>query len=499
MSVAIPAIYQTAQIREIELLARRRYAIAGHELMQRAGRGACRYLLRRWPEAQRIVVICGTGNNGGDGYVLAQAAHERGLKVIVMYLGAPDRLSAGARHAYDLCHKAGVTLLPFTERYAWQQVDVIVDALCGIGLQSEVRRDIAHVMQFINQRQPKQPVLALDVPSGIHADTGAMLGEAIHAQATITFIGMKVGLLTGHGVAGAGEIYCDDLQLPPEIFSLSVGHLTEIQLTQFAPYLQPRPRDMHKGVAGHVLIIGGAPGYTGAPRMAAAAAMRVGAGLVTVATQPRLASVMNLTLPEIMCVGITHARQLQPLLNQASVIVLGPGLGQSSWAKALLKKVLATPLPLVVDADGLNLLAQYPRPVTRADWILTPHPGEAGRLLQVATQQVQADRVRAATEIAERFQAITVLKGAGTLVVSPNASATLCTAGNPGMASAGMGDVLSGVIGGLLAQGVPTAAAASLGVCLHAHAADQAAAAEGERGMMATDLLPYLRLLVNNR
>ncbi|MES2217188.1 MAG: NAD(P)H-hydrate dehydratase [Pseudomonadota bacterium] len=488
-----PQIYQTAQIRELELLARQRYAIAGNELMIRAGRSACSYLQKRWPKAKTIAVFCGVGNNGGDGYVLAQAAHEQGMKVNVWQVGDPAKLKVDARAAFESCKKSGIAFKPFNNQNHWQTVDIIVDALCGIGLQGEVRKDIGNVIDLINQA--RVPVLAIDVPSGINADTGAILGTAIKANATITFIGMKLGLVSGSGVAYAGEVYCDDLKLPKEIFSLTPGVLEKISLAQFANYLQPRPRDMNKGAAGHVLIIGGGPGFSGAPRMAAAAALRVGAGLVTVATHPKHAAVLNAALPEVMCTGVWNGRALKPLIQKATVIVIGPGLGQSLWSKSLLKTALASQLPVLVDADGLNLLAK--KPVTRNNWIITPHPGEAGRLLSLTTQQVQADRLHAVQQLQQRYNAVSVLKGAGTLVLAPHVAPAICEAGNPGMATGGTGDILSGVIGGLLAQGIPVGDAAKLGVCLHASAGDLAAAAGGERGMIATDLLPFLRRLVN--
>jgi hydroxyethylthiazole kinase-like uncharacterized protein yjeF len=272
--------------------------------------------------------------------------------------------------------------------------------------------------------------------------------------------------------------------------------LETLQLSQFINYLAPRPREMHKGEAGHVLIVGGAEGYSGAPRLAAEAALRVGAGLVTVATHPAHAMCLNLGCPEIMCQGITFVAALRRLIEYADVIVVGPGLGQSLWAKRLLKTAFESKLPLVVDADGLNLLAV--NPLARQNWVLTPHPGEAGRLLQQTTEQVQIDRLHAVSQLQQRYQGVCVLKGAGSLVAVSKGSPAVCELGNPGMATAGMGDVLSGVIGGLIAQRIPLAEAAKLGVCLHASAGDLAAQEGGERGMIATDLFPYLRRLVNN-
>jgi NAD(P)H-hydrate epimerase len=266
-------------------------------------------------------------------------------------------------------------------------------------------------------------------------------------------------------------------------------------LKAYATYLKPRPRDWHKGLSGHVLIVGGESGYSGAPCMAGVAALRVGAGMVSVATRPEHANVLNSYHPEIMCHGVTKPDELDPLIKKARVIILGPGLGQTDWSKKMFEQVCKASLPLVIDADGLNLLADTKQ--FNKNWVLTPHPGEAARLLQTTPQAIQQDRLAALKEINQRYGGVSVLKGAGTLVMSAEDLPVICEKGNPGMATAGMGDVLSGVIGGWIAQGVPLADAAKLGVCMHAMAGDLAAK-EGERGMMATDLMPYLRRLSNN-
>lgn len=263
--------------------------------------------------------------------------------------------------------------------------------------------------------------------------------------------------------------------------------MMKLQLTQFAPYLQPRPRDYHKGNGGHVLVVGGDAGYSGAVRLAAEAALRVGAGLVSVTTRQETAWMMNASRPEIMC----HTTLL---LEKASVVVIGPGLGQTPWARDLLKAVLASDKDLIVDADGLNMLAENPQ--KRSNWILTPHPGEAARLLKSTPVEVQSNRLAALQMLQKQYGGIIVLKGAGSLVGGADLSPVICAAGNPGMASAGMGDVLSGVIAGLAAQGLPLPIAAQCGVLIHAMAGDAAADA-GERGMIASDLMPYLRQLVN--
>lgn len=268
-----------------------------------------------------------------------------------------------------------------------------------------------------------------------------------------------------------------------------------LNLKNYAHYLKPRARDWHKGLSGHVLIIGGDLGFSGAVRMAAEAALRVGAGLVSVATHPLHAGMLNLTRPEIMCHGIAINNELDHLLVKADVVIVGPGLGQSDWSKMMWSQACLSNKPKLVDADGLNWLAQAP--FKCSNWVLTPHPGEAGRLLSCSTSIVQQDRMVAIRKIVEIFGGVCVLKGMGSLVLGDNVAPAICHKGNPGMASAGMGDVLSGVIGGLMAQGIPIIEAAKIGVYIHAVAGDDAATA-GERGLLAMDLMPYLRQLVNN-
>lgn len=486
-------IYQTQQIREFERLAEERFNITGEVMMLRAGKGACDFLLRRWSQAQRIAVFCGGGNNGGDGYVLAQLAHERGIKVSIWQVGSADHLKIEAKKAFEACLRAKIEINPFNEKADLEHPDVIVDAICGIGLHEPLREDAVAAIK--KMERARAPILAIDIPSGIDADTGYLLGSAAHATATITFIGLKLGLLTGNGIAYTGELILNDLQLPSELFSFIEPVAEKIHLTSYTNYLKPRSRDWHKGLSGHVLIVGGELGFSGAPRMAAEAALRVGAGLVSVATHQGNAATMNSTCPEIMCHGIEKVENLKPLIDKADVIVLGPGLGQSEWAKSLWTSVCETELPLVVDADALNLLSKTNK--FNENWILTPHPGEAARLLNETAQAVQQDRLDAIKKINKRYGGVCVLKGAGSLVLAPNSLPAICDKGNPGMASAGMGDVLSGVIGALLAQGIPLGDTAKLGVCMHAMAGDLAAK-DGERGMIATDLMPYLRRLANH-
>lgn len=267
-----------------------------------------------------------------------------------------------------------------------------------------------------------------------------------------------------------------------------------LKLEQFANVLQPRARDAHKGDFGHVLIVGGAPGYAGAVMLAAEAALRTGAGRVSVATHPDHAALLTVIRPEVMCHGVQSREQLASLMARATVLVLGPGLQRSPWSEALFDEGCRFEKDMIVDADGLNWLAD--KPAQKSNWILTPHPGEAGRLLKKSTGAIQQDRVSAVTALQQTYHGWAVLKGAGTLIKGPDSAPELCPDGNPGMATAGMGDVLSGVLGGLAAQGLPLGVVARLGVLLHAMAGDLAAKT-GERGMIASDLMCYLREMVN--
>lgn len=482
---ASDCIYQTAQIRELE-------ALANTDLMARAGKAAFDFMHRRWPHAKSLMVVCGNGNNGGDGYVLAHHAHEHGLQVSVYQVGNHSALKGKAQQAMQRCLKSGVKFLSAAKINSEVKPDLIIDAICGIGLTTPLRSDVLALIDKLHAFQ--SPIFALDVPTGVNADTGALLGGAVHATATMTFIGWKLGLMTGAGASCTGELVMNDLELAADIFDKVDVVAEKLSLSLFADYLKPRPRDWHKGLSGHVLVIGGDVGYSGASQMAAEAALRVGAGLVSVATHPENAASISAMCPEIMAHGIASADQLKPLLQRANVIVLGPGLGQSDWAKALWKVALDSALPKVVDADALNLLADQNR--QSRDWVLTPHPGEAARLLGCDTVAIQKDRLVALQKLQQRYDGVCVLKGAGSMILAPDGVPGLCDKGNPGMSTAGMGDILSGAIGGLIAQRIPLREAAELGVCLHAMAGDMAAE-EGQRGTIATDLLPHLRRLCN--
>ena len=488
------ALYRAAQVRELDRIAIEEDAIPGAELMARAGRAAFDLLRERWPDARDITVVVGTGNNGGDGFVVAELARVLGLSVRVLQVGDSERLRGDALLHAERDRAAHGSWKVFDSLPA--QTDVIVDAVFGTGLEREVTGRWAEVIQAINDHPA--PVLAIDVPSGLHSDTGCVLGSTVQAAATISFIGLKQGLFTGDGPTCSGTVYFDALAVPARVYARQILSARRLDGDVLATMLPPRPRNAHKGDFGHVLVVGGDHGLGGAARLAAEAAARVGAGLVSLATRAEHVTAVLAERPEIMVRAVARAADLDALVARASVIALGPGLGRGEWGHSMWERLQKVDRPLVVDADGLNWLAN--QPFRRDDWVLTPHPGEAARLLGCeSTAQVQADRFAALAQLTARFGGAVVLKGAGTLIGAADASArppAVCTAGNPGMASGGMGDVLTGVVAGLIAQGHSGREAAELGVCVHARAADLAATT-GERGLLARDLLACLRRTVN--
>lgn len=458
--------------------------------MSRAGEFAHRAIRERWG-GRPLLVLCGAGNNAGDGYVIARLALASGNRARVIHLVEPGKLKGDAARAAQDYAAAGGTSAAFDGTLP-DDDGVVVDALLGTGLDRPVGGRFAEAVAAINASG--RPVVAVDVPSGLNADTGALMGSAVRAQMTVTFVGMKCGLLTGRGPEFCGTILYDSLGVPQEAFAGLDAKARRITVGEARTALAPRPRDAHKGMSGHVLVIGGGIGMPGAVRMAGEAALRVGAGLVTVATRGEHVAAVVANRPELMCVGVSGPEDLTALLERATVVAVGPGLGQSEWAVSLLGAVLGTGLPLVLDADALNLLSAAP--TDRGNWILTPHPGEAARLLGEDTKTIQQDRFAAVAELAARYAAVGVLKGAGSLVSDPKGRIGLCDAGNPGMAVAGMGDVLTGVVAGLLAQTHDLWRAATVGVLIHALAGDDASRI-GERGMIATDLLPWIRRHAN--
>lgn len=491
----LPAlVYPTAAVRAADRYAIEVLGIPGYTLMTRAGEAALTALRSQWPLARRLLVLAGPGNNGGDGYVVARFARAAGLDVTV---AAPAGLPASgdaARAAADWS-AAGGTVLPWTATLL-ERADLVVDALLGTGLARTVGAPLAEVVGALNASG--RPLAALDVPSGLDSDTGEVRGVAVRAALTVTFVGLKPGLFLGSGPEHVGRLICDDLDVPPDAFAGAAPALRRIPESDLRALLPRRARTAHKGVNGRVLVVGGGPGMPGAVRLAGEAALRAGAGLVTIATWPVHAAALAAGRPELICLPAETPADIASALAAADVVAVGPGLGRTPWATRLLGAVWDSSKPLIVDADALNALAE--RPTKRAHWCLTPHPGEAARLLGLDIGAVQADRLAAARALASRYGGVAVLKGAGTLVAAGEAAPWVCERGNPGMAAAGMGDVLTGVIAAIAAQ-QPDAlaalgAAAAVGVLVHAQAGDLAARG-GERGILASDLIAQLPACVN--
>lgn len=477
------ALYDPAALRELERRAQAVDGIDESTLMERAGASAWRCLLQHWPSARRIVVMCGPGNNGGDGWVLAKHALDSGLDVVAVQPESP-RSPLAVRMA-DAYREAGGRIASFDD--VLPHADVIVDALFGIGLDRAPQGEAARLIEAANASGA--PILSLDVPSGVDAARGAVPGIATVATHTIQFIAAHVGLATGAAIDHAGTLSLAALDVSADCFA-GIAPVAEIMAK---PQLPRRARDSHKGRFGHVLAIGGDEGMGGAIALASEAPLRCGAGRVSVATRAAHVAMLLSRRPEAMVHGVEDVEAAAPLLRQADAIALGPGLGQGAWGHALFDAAMAAGKPLVLDADALNLLAMAPRPVPGA--VLTPHPGEVARLLGKTIEEIQYDRRAAAEALATCFQCAVVLKGAGSLVASPGRTTRVIPLGNPGMASGGMGDALTGIVAALRAQGDEAFAAASIGAWLHARAGDRAAAV-GETGLLASDLIGELRATI---
>ena len=502
------ALYTSAQCRELDRLMIEEEGIAGFDLMRRAGQAAFDELLHRWSGVRSVSICCGKGNNAGDGYIIAGLAQEIGLEAQLLQVGDASQLRGDAALAKAWAEERGVAPgpgdVPFTG-------EVIVDALLGTGLSGPLRGPFKTAVERINASG--LPVLAVDVPSGVNADTGAVADAAVRAAVTVSFIGAKLGLHTGPGLAARGALVQAGLGVTDAVLAQVPG----------CPWLQfdaadlPAPSvNQHKHRMGHLVVVGGDHGMGGAPLMAAEAALRTGTGLVSLLTRPEHQAAILARRPELMAQDAGDAERGTALLGRASAVVVGPGLGRAPWGERLLRLALAAGKPTVIDADGLRWLAELDlRPA--GELIITPHPGEAAALLAansldrgsrlshessfepgdrppigrghrlVSTAGIEADRPAAALALARRFDAVAVLKGPGTLCAADELLG-LCAHGNPGMATAGMGDVLAGVIGGLLAQGLTPRRAATLGTCLHGWAGDRAAQGRGQRGLIATDL-----------
>lgn len=465
--------------------------LTNFELIELAGNAAFRLLSKRHSKDVPILVLAGYGNNGADAFICASKLIESGYLVSLMAVSRTEAEQASrldftrCRDAY-IC-RGGIVEEPDLERIG--AAEVIVDGLLGTGVKGEVRETIRHIIDTVNKS--KAWVLSIDVPSGIIPDTGYS-ACAIEADMTITFGALKQGLMTGHARHCCGKIMLASLGMSPFLPATGVTQVTDKFVRA---RIIPRARDSHKGLSGKVTVIGGDNGMAGAVRLAGEACLRAGAGLVNVISRPEHQNTVNANRPELMFWGCELVdMEVYLRLGWAHTLVIGPGLGKQTWGYNLLKAVALSDKPCVLDADALNLLSEEPR--SQGNWILTPHSGEAARLLACSIENVEKDRFKAAQDIQAKYGGIVVLKGPGTLITDGK-QCVVAPVGNPGLASGGCGDVLSGVIGALLSQNHSLLDAAVMGVVIHGTAADRAAL-QGERGMLASDLMPHIRSLVNN-
>jgi hydroxyethylthiazole kinase-like uncharacterized protein yjeF len=509
MSEMSQPIYRPADVRELDRIAIEEQGIPGYELMTRAGQATYAAAVKHCPQVRRWLVICGSGNNGGDGYVIARLAAEQGMKVQLIALSPPASLTGDAAIAWDDFAAAGGSVTEWDSHIDLQDVDIVVDAMLGTGLMRPLEGLYLEVVEVLANRPPAVSVVAVDIATGLSGLTGEVLGAAVRADLTVSYVGLKQGLFLGKGPDYTGQLVFDDLGIQPVDTARIKPALQIFAQDNFRKLMPPRARMGHKGDYGHVLVIGGNTGMAGAARLAGEAALRSGAGLVSVATRAENVAAIIAGRPELMCRGVETDADLDAMLERASVIALGPGLGQDDWARHVYKRALAanksTGIPMIVDADALNLLAEAPD--KRDNWILTPHPGEASRLLGITPAKVQADRLASLTKLTDRYGGCALLKGHGTLVAGagPDVLPWLIQAGNPGMATAGMGDVLTGITAAIYAQCMKEVAAghmasddiAAAAAWLHATAGDRAAN-KGERGLAATDLFAELRACLNS-
>ncbi len=461
-----------------------------YELMQRAGQASYELARQLWPQAQHWLILCGHGNNGGDGYVVARLAQAAGFSVTLLACEGSKALPEEAQQAREAWLAAGGVI--HAADAIWpEQVDVIIDALLGTGLNRAPAAPYNRLITLANAHAA--PVLAIDMPSGLIAATGIAPGETMVADHTLSMIALKPGQLTGKARDYVGRLHHDDLGLSAFLAG-ERAPITRYDAQDLSRWLKPRRATSHKGDNGRLAVIGGDSGTAGAIRMTGEAALRTGAGLVRVLTHEDNIAPILTARPELMVDALNEER-LDQALEWADVIAVGPGLGQRDWARKALKKIAISEKPMLWDADALNLLAINPD--NRQNRIITPHPGEAARLLGVKTSEIESDRIAAAQALAKRYGGVVVLKGAGTIIASAAGELAIADVGNAGMASGGMGDVLSGIIAALLGQKLTLFEAACAGCVAHGATADAVARQRGTRGMLATDLFELLWQFVN--
>ena len=497
---------------EMQLMDRRTiesFGIPGRILMENAGRGATRFFFKQFSgyKNKRIGVIAGRGNNGGDGFVIARYLAQSGAEVEVYLLATSNRVEGDAAANLKLLTPLDIPLFEIPDESSFSayqsnmaDCDVWIDAILGTGLKSDVKGYFQIIIDFINALN--QPVLAVDIPSGLNSDTGQPCGACIRASATTTFGFAKIGHMIHPGVGHTGALEIVDIGIPPYIVQSVEPKQFLLTADLIRSYLTPRVEDAHKGTTGHLLVVAGSPGKTGAASMTSISALRAGAGLVTLAIGQSLNSILEAQMLEAMTAPLPESQDgalgesafgaIQKLMSGKKCLALGPGLGQALKTKKLVHKiVLESQIPLVVDADGINNLVGRMQVLKKANIpiILTPHPGEMARLLDVNVGDIQQDRINCARNVAVDLNVHVVLKGARTVIAHPDGRIFINPTGNAGMAAGGMGDVLTGIIAGLIVQGFAPESAAHIGVYIHGATADYLAHTIGPYGYLAGEVM----------
>ncbi len=509
------------EIKEMDRQSVHEIGIPGAVLMENAARGACRIFLEHFNPAAgaRAVIICGPGNNGGDGYVMARYLHQAGLTVTVIVLAEFSRISGDALINFEIIQRLNIKIRKAADTEEWaglarclEECDFIIDGILGTGLNSPVRGLYGQVIEKINESG--KPVMAIDIPSGLNADTGRVMGTAVKAALTVTFGFPKLGQIIFPGVEFVGRLTRVDIGIPNRVTDRVRALYHIIEPDHFTSLLRVPKRDIHKGDRGHLLILAGSRGKTGAAALTALGALRAGAGLVTLGIPESLNTILEVKLTEAMTVPLpeTEEGSLSPagkkeifkLMKGKTAIAIGPGLSTNPETSNLVREIVRErDLPMVIDADGLNALAAELKILKELDRnvILTPHPGEMGGLTGLKSADVQQDRVGISERFVQDYGCHLVLKGARTLIVEPEGSTFINTTGNPSLASGGSGDVLTGVISGFMARRWPTVKAAIAGAYLHGLAADFLSEELGEAGVLAgqlPDVLPELMTSLSN-
>ncbi|MGQ9776950.1 MAG: NAD(P)H-hydrate dehydratase [Thermodesulfobacteriota bacterium] len=508
------------QMQELDRRAMESFRIPGVVLMENAGRGATEEILKAFPdlEKKRVVIISGKGNNGGDGLVIARYLMNRGISVKVFLLTEPKTLRGDAEIQYSIFQrmKGEVISVPSSKDYQKtkkdiEKADIIVDAIFGTGLDAEVRGYYREVIDHLNTLE--KPIVAIDIPSGLSADTGKPLGTAVRAKLTLTFGLPKIGLLISPGVEYVGKLKVIDIGYPKSLIEDEKIHTYLIEKDEIKKwFFVPRRLDTHKGDYGHLLVIAGSVGKTGAAAMACEAALRMGAGLVTLAIPKSLNPIMEMKLTEVMTEPLPETQKqtlslkayssILRLCENKKAVLIGPGIGTNPETQTLILKLIKTlTLPMILDADGLNALATQPKllPLNHPLLILTPHPGEMARLIHSTSKEIQENRIGISRNFSQTHRLYLVLKGFRTLIATPKGEVYINPTGNPGLASGGTGDVLSGMIGGLICQGFDPLHALQAAVYLHGLAGDEVAKEIGEKSLVATDLIKKIPYLLQGR